>query len=86
MEDLLSFLTNIHTEKTSNNLKKQQQQAPETNTLKRDKNSQTTPQAWDKVERRKSQDRRRIKVKRGRWLDSRQNTDRRKNLNFYTQI
>ena len=54
--------------------------------LKRDENNQTATQIWDQVERRHSKDRRKIKINRGRWLDSRQQTDRRKSLVFYTQI
>jgi len=86
VEDLVDFLTTIHADKAKKLNKEEKKPPPTSVVLKRNENNKVTTPDWDQVERRHSKDRRRIKVNRGRWLDSRQQTDRRKNLVFYTQI
>jgi hypothetical protein len=86
VEDLVNFLTTMHTGKTANLNKEEKKQSPEAVTSKKNENSKQATQTWDQTERRQHKDRRKIKVNRGRWLDSRQQTDRRKSLVFYTQI
>jgi len=86
VEDLVNFLTKMHTGKTTNLNKEEEKQAPAVVTSKINENNKRVTQTWDQIERRQHKDRRKIKVNRGRWLDSRQQTDRRKSLVFYTQI
>ena len=86
MEDLVNFLTAMHADKATNLNKEEKKQSPEAITAKKMKIIRKSTQTWDRVERRQNKDRRKIKVNRGRWLDSRQQTDRRKSLVFYAQI
>lgn len=86
MEDLVNILTAMHAGKATNLNQEEKKQSPEAITAKKNENNTQATQTWDRVERRQHKDRRKIKVNRGRWLDSRQQTDRRKSLVFYTQI
>jgi len=86
VEDLLDFLTTIHADKATNSNKKQKKSTQDINTLNANNPTKSITSTWDTIERRQYKDRRKIKVNRGRWLDSRQQKDRRKNLVFYTQI
>jgi len=86
VEDLVTFLTTMHTDKVKSLNKEEKKQSSTSVALKRNENIKATTNAWDQVERRQHKDRRKIKVNRGRWLDSRQQIDRRKNLVFHTKI
>lgn len=70
MEDLANILTAIHANKATDSNKDQKKQTSETAAIKRNEKNKSENQAWNQIERRQNKDRRKVKVNRGRWLDS----------------
>lgn len=86
MDDLIDFLTTLHAEKPTAAQPKQQKQSDDNPQAQRPVVIKQATSEWDKTERRSNPDRRRKKVNRGRWVDSRQKKDRRQSNDFYTTI